>query len=163
MRAALQKQIQVQKQSWVPHLTLFGGYKKIEPDLDGYIFGASLPIPIISSNRPGINKSQLEVDLFEQELLLYLLELKTKIDSRLKVIKNYIDSLQKNSSQFKALEQIVEDITYSYQQQSVSLTDILNYAQIYSEGIQNYYGQLTDYYRSIFELEALAGEILIEF
>jgi hypothetical protein len=163
MKTALQKQIRVQKQSWLPNLTLFGGYKKVEPDFNGYTFGLSLPVPILNINRHQIKKSQVEMGLFENELLLYRLELKSKIDSRLKIINNYLNSLQKNSSRFKTIEQVVENITFSYQQRSVSLTDVLTYAQIYSEGIQNYYVQLTDYYRSIFELEALIGEKLITF
>lgn len=72
-------------------------------------------------------------------------------------------ALQKNSSQFKSIEEVMENITFSYQQGSISLIDVLNSIQIYSEGIQNYYEQLTGYYRTIFEFEAMIGKTLIAF
>ena len=43
----------------------------------------------------------------------------------------------------------------------MSLMELLNAIQIHDNGIQQYFSQLTDYYRSLFELEALTGQILV--
>ncbi len=163
LKNALQKQIQVAKRSWLPYVNLAGGYKKVEPNFEGYTFGLSLPFPILNTNKAQIKKFQIELEMFDNELLLYRLELKSQIKTKLNIINNYLMALQKNSSQFKSIEDVMENIVFSYQQGSISLIDVLNSAQIYSEGIQNYYEQLTAYYRSIFEFEAMIGKTLLEF
>jgi len=163
LKNALQKQIQVAKRSWLPYVNLAGGYKKVEPNFEGYTFGLSLPIPILNTNRAQVNKFQIELELFDNELLLYRLELNSQIKTKLNMINTYLMALQKNSSQFKSIEDVMENIVFSYQQGSLSLIDVLNSTQIYTEGIQNYYEQLIAYYRSIFEFEAVIGKTLIVF
>jgi hypothetical protein len=58
---------------------------------------------------------------------------------------------------------MMESIQTSYQEGWMTLTEMLNAIELQTDGIQAFYKQLTDYYRSLFQLEAIIGKILVNF
>ena len=62
---------------------------------------------------------------------------------------------------FNDAPDMIASALVSYQEGWMSLMELQNAIQIHDNGIQQYFSQLTDYYRSLFELEALTGQILV--
>lgn len=155
---AAQKRVSMQKTSIIPNFSLFGGYKTITPDYNGYVFGLSLPIPILNINTPQIKKEYIELNLAENELYSYKLGAGHEIQTKLATISEYNESLAELSPQFSSTQSLIDDTVFSYKEGQISITDLLNAIQIYAESIDQYYEQLAIYYRNIFELEAIINK-----
>ena len=69
--------------------------------------------------------------------------------------------LSDNEEQFRAADKLVADLVYSFQEGRLQLVDILAGIQVYSESLSNYYEQLYDYYSTLFEIEIMIAEELI--
>lgn len=158
---AAQKRVGMQKSSIVPHFSLFGGYKTINPDYNGYVFGLSLPIPILNLNTPQIKKEYVELNLAENELYSYKLGTGHEIQTKLRTISDYKESLAELTPQFSSTESLIDNTVFSYKEGQISITDLLNAIQIYAESIDQYYEQLAIYYRNIFELEAMINKEIV--
>ncbi len=160
---AAEKRVNMERSSLFPHFNLFGGYKRVDPDFNGFIVGVSLPLPLLNFNKPQVEKQQSELILSKNDLFYYNSRLQNQIKTGLMTIEGYSASLKKTTPQFHSTQDLIDKTVFSYKEGQISLTDLLNSIQIYSESVEQYYEQLTNYYRSIFQLEAMIDEQLVTF
>ncbi len=159
---ALDKHVKLEKGRILPSISLQGGYKKINPGWEGYIFGLSLPLPLLNWNGPQIEEQKIKYRIQFEETSIYRQNLHSELENLILTIQNKSDLLQKSHHELQNYK-IAEDLLAIYQEGALSLTEFLNAIQLYRDGSRNYTEQLSKYYRAVFELEALSGQQLVTF
>ncbi len=162
IKTAIQNKIQMERRRLIPHLNLFGGYKKLESDQDGYLAGISIPLPVFNRNQPAIQKKQVELKIANSKLKQYQQILRGQIETLVSTCHSLEMSLKMAERHFNKKD-MIESILISYQEGWMSLTEMLNVIQIKTDGIQAFYKQLVNYYQSLFQLEAITGQTLVNF
>ncbi len=162
-KVAIQNRIQMERRSVIPRFSLFGGYKKLEQDRDGYLAGISIPLPVLNQNRAVIQKQRIELKITDSEFERYQQIQRGQIKTLVLTIQNLGAALKMAETYFNEDQDMIESIQASYQEGWMTLTEMLNAIQIQTDGIHQFYNQLTEYYRSLFQLEAIIGKILINF
>ena len=161
-KMAIQSRMQMEKGRLIPHFSLFGGSKNVGSGL-GYVAGISIPLPVLNRNRAVIQKQQTELKIASRELERYEQNLRGQIQTLVLAIWNLGTSLDMTESHFKRHPDMISGVLAAYQEGWMSLTEMLNAILIHAEGNQKFYKQLTDYYRGLFELEAITGQTLVTF
>ena len=163
MVQALRSRIQMERGRVIPYFSIFGGTKRVAPNQSGYVAGISIPLPILNRNRARVQKQQIELEITVREFERYGQSLRGQIESLVLAIQNLGASLSMMETNFDEGPDMMASALVSYQEGWMSLMELLNAIQIHDNGIQQYFSQLTDYYRSLIELEALTGQILVTF
>jgi len=161
--SAQKKKIQMEKANILPGFHLSGGYKQVNTDLKGVVVGLSMPLPLLNTNRPQIQKRKRELNLLNLQLDVLKKDRTTKIKTKIKTIREFMEFLQVNSGHIQNTQSVMQSLVYSYQEGWIPLGDVLDGVQVLAESVNSYYEQLGLYYENIFHLEALTGKKLIEF
>ena len=161
LQSAKEKQIRLEKSRILPGLHLSGGYKSVNDDSRGYVVGLSIPLPLLNQNKPQIQQKQIERTIVSLEYDLYKSFIEKNIRTKLLSAQELSAFLSDNEEQFRAADKLVADLVYSFQEGRLQLVDILAGIQVYSESLSNYYEQLYDYYSTLFEIEIMIAEELI--
>jgi len=154
--------ISLEKRAVLPSFSIEGGYKEVTPGDKGYILGISVPIPLLNRNRAAVNEQKITKYIQESEFDLYKYRLYTLINNRLMNIRanqTLLKKYQRDLQNFK----LVEDLTISYQEGHLPLTEYLNAIQLFRESGKQYSEHLAAYFGEIFELETLYGRQLVTF
>ena len=163
MVQALQSRIQMQRGRVIPYFNIFGGTKRVTPSQNGYVAGISIPLPILNRNRALVQKQQIELEITVREFERYGQNMRGQIATLVLAVQNLGASLAMMETNFDEAPDMIASALVSYQEGWMSLIELLNAIQIHDNGIQQYFSQLTDYYQSLFELEALTGQALVTF
>ena len=161
LQNTMQKRIRLAQASLLPEVHVFGGYKQVNTDFKGYVLGLSLPLPIMNLNRSQIFKERIHQNFVNIEFDVYKNRLTQEIKTTVKTIQDFKNSLEQYNHPFRSGDEVIENIVFSYQEGWITLGDVLNGIQIYAESIDEYYDQLANYYRNIFEFEALVDKELL--
>jgi len=152
---ALEKEIGLEKGDIFPSISVAGGYKSVDDQFTGFVFGLSVPIPILNRNSGGIDratadhrKSQAELDLYETTRERHLTRLMLAARDEAGLLKRY-------HGDFELIEEHVTDLALSYKEGWIDLGDFLEGIRTYAEGIESYFDMLEDYNNIVFELERL--------
>lgn len=160
--AALDQQVSLEKSRIFPSFTLQGGYKKINPDFEGYVFGISLPLPILNWNRARVEEVTVQHQLKSVQTELYQQQLLSDYENLIRSIDD-ISTLIRNISEHNKDRSFLENLENAYREGSLSLTEFLNAIQLFRTGNRDFTQQLINYYRYAFQLEAISGRQLINF
>ncbi len=160
---SLSKLSSSEKGKFIPSLNLYGGYKKIEPDLDGYVAGVSIEFPIFNRNGAAAKQLELESRVIKSENALYFNEVETRIGNLVKTIRESQHSLGTVADHFEEDLEALNSLVYSYEEGWMTLNEFLNAIQIEVTGLKDYYSHLINYYEKIFQLEAITGTKLVTF
>ena len=163
MQIALEQQVTVEKGKILPDLSITAGIKKVEPDLNGYVIGLSIPLPLVSLNGGAVEQARVNLDTHQLETQIYMRRLQDKIRNVLAEINADINLLKSTESDFSETQQLLENLAFSWQEGAISLTDFLNGMQILKEAHSRYVMRLSDYYRNLFDLESVSGQKLVSF
>lgn len=159
----LDKMVKLESSNFIPSLDVSAGVKRFADDQDGYTFGVSVPIPIFNSNLKHARKYKIERSIKQTDVAIYERTLKNRIQMIVDEINLSSNLLKENQSLFDSRDEFTNNISFNYTQGIISINDVLNTVQVYTETIENYYDQLNNYYKAIFTLEAEFDETLITF
>ncbi len=159
---SLQKQVSLERWKVIPELNFYGGYKTINPNFKGYMFGVSFALPVLNFNRAQVQNKQIELNRQNYNIDIYKTKLHRKFDRGLNLISGYQETLGKMAANFNQ-KNTIENILTAYQEGWISLTEMLNSFQIVLASSQQYHQQLILFYKTVFELEAITGKQLVEF
>jgi outer membrane protein TolC len=159
---ALDKRVSLEKSRILSTISLQGGYKKIDPGWEGFTLGFSLPLPLLNWNGSQIEEQKIKQSIQSVKTTIYRQNLQLKINNLIKTIQGSLELLQIHSIE-QQNHQIVEDILSMYRENVFTLPEFLNAIQVYRDSNRKYIAQLTIYYQTVFELEALSGQQLITF
>ncbi len=163
MVQALRSRIRMERGRVIPYFNIFGGTKRAAPSQNGYVAGLSIPLPVLNRNRALIQKQQIELEITVREFERFQQSVRGQIETLVLTIQNLGASLAMMQTNFDEAPDMIASALVSYQEGWMSLMELLNAIQIHDNGIQRYFSQLTDYYRSLLELEALTGQALVTF
>lgn len=163
MQEALAQQASAARAAFIPSFNLYGGYKKIDPDYDGYVAGVSLSLPLFNRNGAEARKYEAESKIVAQEAALYRNQVAGKIKALTRSITESQSMLVTVADHFEEDLEALNSLLYSYEEGWLTLSELLNAVQIETAGLEDYYHQLIRYYENLFELEALTGTSLVQF
>jgi outer membrane protein TolC len=163
LQESLARRAETERRRFIPAFNLYGGFKKIEPDLDGYVAGISLDLPLFNVNGAAARRFEVEGDIVARETEIYRRELSGRIEALVSAASELRHALGLVADHFHQDMEAVNTLLFSYQEGWMSLSEFLNAIQIDVTGMQDYYNQLIDYYSSLFELEAITGQKLVSF
>jgi len=159
----LDKMGQAESSNLIPFLDVSAGLKRFSNNQRGYTFGLSMPIPLFNPNLKLSRKYKMEKSMQETNLALHQNRLKNKIRLLIDEINVSRNLLTANQTLFDPRNDVIDNILLNYNQGVITLTDVLNTIQIYTESLESYYNHLNNYYQAIFHLEAEFDETLITF
>lgn len=148
---------------FIPSFNLYGGYKSIGPDNDGYVIGISLSLPFLNTNRASARRFDLERQIASNEAVRFRSEQLGRISSLIASINEAKETLALSHDHFKEDMEALDDLLFSYEEGWLTLSELLNAVQIEVTGLTDYFDHLVRYYQNIFELEAITGETLVLF
>ncbi|MBU2652754.1 MAG: TolC family protein, partial [Bacteroidetes bacterium] len=163
MQQALSKQASAARASLIPSLNLYGGYKKIEPNYDGYVAGVSLSLPLFNRNGAEARRYEAESNIAAQDATLHRSQVAGKVKALTGSITESQSMLATVADHFEEDLEALNNLLYSYEEGWLTLSELLNAIQIETAGLEDYYHQLIRYYENLFELEALTGDSLVRF
>ncbi|MCB2229838.1 TolC family protein [bacterium] len=163
MHEALTKQASAERAAFIPSLNLYGGYKKIDPDYDGYVAGVSLSLPLFNRNGANARMFEAESNIAANEAALYRNQVAGKVKALTRSITESQTMLATVADHFEEDLEALNNLLYSYEEGWLTLSELLNAIQIETAGLEDYYHQLIRYFENLFELEALTGASLVRF
>lgn len=160
---ALAKQAGAERARVLPSFSVYGGYKTIDPDYDGYLVGISLNLPLLNTNRATAMKIDFERQLATTETSRFRTEQLGRIETLVMSISESREILTLSKDHFQEDMEALDDLLFSYEEGWLTLSELLNAVQIEVTGLSDYYDHLIRYYQNIFELEAITGSTLVSF
>ncbi len=163
LRDALLKQADAAKPSLLPGIDLFAGYKRIEPESDGWVAGAMLSLPVFDRKGGASREREAEALIAGSELLFYRNHAAREIDALVQLVKEAEQTLGTIADHMETKPPVMANLLYSYQEGQITLDTFLNAIQIEVTGYTDYYDLLSTYYSNIFRLEAITGSEIVSF
>ncbi|GAB4315145.1 MAG: hypothetical protein Kow0074_02560 [Candidatus Zixiibacteriota bacterium] len=158
----LRSQAGAAKGRFIPNLTVYGGYKAIDPDETGYVVGLSLGIPLFHRNGAAARQYTIRSEIAGREADAFRIRILSRVHGLMDAIQEAQASLN-SIGDIAAGNNIADGLLQSYVDGWITLHELLNAIQITATGLGDYYAQLTKYYEYIFELESMVGVTLVEF
>lgn len=147
---------------FIPRIGLYGGYKEIEPDETGYVFGVRLAIPLFNRNGAQARQHEIRAELAAREAESFRIQKTARVEG-------LVMSIEASQSSLSSIGELPErpDVTsallQSYEEGWISLHELLNAIQVTVSGLTDYHEQLAALYADVFELEAITGTSVLEF
>lgn len=163
LQQALGKQAAAARPSLIPGLDVYAGYKRFDPQLEGYVAGIAMSLPIFDRNAAAARIHRAEERIVEHELALLKARTAGEIEALVHLIGDAKHGLSTLHVQLEDDPPMMSKLLYSYQDGRLSLDAFLNSIQIEVAGMSDYYDQLNGYYRNIFRLEAITGSQIVSF
>jgi outer membrane protein TolC len=159
----LAKQAGAERARLLPSFGLYGGYKSVDPDYTGYVMGVSLSLPLLNTNGATARKFEIERQMARTETERYRTVQYGRLASLVTSIGQAQETLALSQDHFEEDAKALDDMLFAYEEGWLTLSELLNGVQIEIAGLSDYYSHLAQYYRDIFELEAITGRRLVQF
>lgn len=160
---SLDKQSRAARAGWIHSLNLYAGYKEIEPDLDGYVAGVSLSVPLFNANRAAARRHTVERQSVSHDISRYRIQMEADIRALVSAINESQTALAHASDHFQEDREALDDLLYTYEEGMLNLNDLLSAIQIEVSGLNDYYDHLNRFYEAVFTLESITGQTLVQF
>ncbi len=146
----------------VPGLQVYGGFKRFESDLNGFVVGAAVDLPLFDRGAGEAGRLRAEARIVESELSLE----KARRAGDVAALVASLRDRQALLAEFGA--DLAEDsragaLLLSYREGAINLDDLLGAVQIEVAALEAHHAVLAAYYEDIFRLEALTGVQLVDF
>ena len=163
LQQALQKQAEAAKPSLIPGVDLYVGYKQSEPELDGFVGGVALSLPIFDRKAGAARQLEAEQRIAQNKLKLFRSRSADEVGTLVNMIEDAQSMLSTFAMRIEEDTSVIGSLFYSYQEGRYTLDTFLNAIQIEVTGSGDYYDQLYNYYHNIFRLEAITGAAIVSF
>ena len=148
----------VARSARIPSIELTAGYKQLNPNWRGFLFGISVPLPLLSANSESISQAQA-LQRIEQTRLDFVQKEKNQITLQLLDELRHYESILDNFPEYlHNKETFLNRLISSYEEGTLSLSEFLNSLNMMADTYQTRFSQLTEYYGIASELEALTGQ-----
>jgi len=160
---ALESQAKATGPSLIPAIDLYGGYKSFDFEVDGFVAGIALDLPLFDGNAGASKRLQAERLIVENQLAISLARSQEEIASLVIAINEAQPSLAEYADRLDHGSPLADTLLFSYQEGSITLDALLGAIQIESAAVENYFTDLAAYYLNIFRLEAITGTSIARF
>lgn len=159
---ALAAQADAARPGLIPGFGVYGGYKRFESDLDGFVAGVAVDLPLFDQGRGDADRLQAERLVVENALTID----RTRREGEVAALVTSVRAAQPLLAKFVAdFEQdaLADALLLSYREGAITLDELLGAIQIEAAALEAHYTELATYYLNIFRLEALTGVKLVNF
>jgi hypothetical protein len=147
----------------VPAVDIYGGYRQVEPSLDGFAAGIAIDLPLFQHNSGRARRLEAERLIVENEQMLDLVRARGDIESLVDLIEAVQPPLGNFTNRLEDRPPLADTLLFSYREGSLTLGALLGAIQIESAALENYYVEMTAYYLNVFRLEAITGASIVQF
>ena len=162
MARALASQASAAQPGLLPGLDVYAGYKRFDPDLDGFVAGVALDLPLLDNGGAEAARLRAQRRLVEGSLTMERSRRREEIIALTSALKVVQPLLARYAAEIET-ESLPEALLVSYREGAISLDDLLGAIQIETAALDANLADLTAYFQNIFRLEALTGAGLIDF
>jgi outer membrane protein TolC len=155
--------LKLEKVSVIPDVTLFAGYKMLNPDIKGYAAGLSFDLPILNRNGNAIKKRKLDLEIHKNRFSLFKKENELRLKEKILAVQEYGAFLTPMSNHFNSLLNQLDPVVSAYGEGLLSTNDFVNILQTYVGALEQYHNHLLTYFDTISQVEAMTGNSLITF
>lgn len=148
----------VARSSRIPSIEISAGYKQLNPDWKGFLFGVSIPLPVLNANTESIERARSLQRIESNSLDWALTEQNRLIFQLLHEQELYTQKLSRYPEHMENLDPFLNRLLLSYEEGSLSISDFLSTLNLLADTFQTRFNQLESYYSIITELEALTGQ-----
>lgn len=159
---ALEVQADAARPGLVPGLEVYGGYKRFEPDLEGFVAGIALDLPLFDPGKGEAERLRAERLIVESALTADRASREGEIAALVRSLSESQSLLAEFSADFDQ-GSLADAWSISYREGAITLDELLGAIQIEAAAIEAHYADLATYYQNIFRLEALTGAKLVDF
>ncbi|MBU2501564.1 TolC family protein [bacterium] len=159
---ALEVQADAARPGLVPGLEVYGGYKRFEPDLDGFVVGVAFDLPLFDLGKGEAERLRAERLIVESALTADRARREGEIAALVKSLGESQSLLADFAADFDQ-SSLADALSISYREGAITLDELLGAIQIEAAAIEAHYADLATYYQNIFRLEALTGAKLVNF
>jgi hypothetical protein len=159
---ALEDQASAVRPGLVPGLSVYGGLKRFEPDLDGFVAGVAIDLPLFDRSTGEAERLRAERRIVENELGVERARREGEVAALVASLRDAQALLAEFAADL-AQDSLAGALLLSYREGAITLDDLLGAIQIEIAALEAHHADLVAYYRDIFRLEALTGLRLVDF
>lgn len=148
--------------SRLPEFDVSAGYKRLNPDWNGFLVGVSVPLPIINRNQAGIERRRAEQRQVDYQQQQRQKALQAEWQSQWETIRIYHNELADTDFEALQMDEFGRRITQAFSEGTMSLTEALSALEMGVNGYAAYLSKLKGYYKALGHLEFLTDNIYIE-
>jgi hypothetical protein len=148
--------------SFVPALELYGGYRRFDPGLDGFVAGIAMDLPFFDRSAATSRVMGAESVIVEYELDLSRDQAYAEIAALIQVIATGQVALEEFTPRVEQSGEFAETLLLAWREGSLALDALLSAIQIEMAALRNYYDEVAAWYLSLFRLEAMTGASIVD-
>jgi len=159
---ALGLQADAARPGLLPGFDVYGGYKRFEPNLDGFVAGIAIDLPLFDDGSGEADRLDAERQIVESELIAdrtrrqgEVAALVVSLRETQPLLAGFADRIDQDA--------LTDALLLSYREGAITLDELLGAIQIEATALEGHHGNLAAYYENIFRLEALTGVELVHF
>lgn len=145
-----------------PEFDVSAGYKRMNPNLNGFLVGVSIPLPIINRNQAEIEQRSAErrqADLIREQQEQ---RLQIQWQRQWETLNIYYSELKEARAGTLDIKQLGRRIENGFVEGTISLTDALNSFETGANGYRSYISAMKNFYEALAEMEYLTDHNYIE-
>ena len=139
----------------IPEINLSAGYKKQSDNLKGSVIELDFELPLFQRNQIEIDKSEIQISLFEKERTILIEKVKNEVSESLSSYR-LSESLY-NKSQRNNYKNMFRSASLSYQYGELSLVEFIDGINAYIDGLTISNNNKLRYISSYYNLETAVG------
>ncbi len=159
---ALRAQADAARPGLLPGFDIYGGYKRFEPDLDGFVAGIALDLPVFDRGAGDAGRFEAERRIVESELAIDRARREGEVAALVASLREVQPPLEAFAVRVDQ-ESLAETLLLAYREGAITLDELLGAVQIEAAALEAHHEDLATYYLNIFRLEALTGAELVHF
>jgi hypothetical protein len=163
LAGALGKRVEASKPSLLPGFDIYGGYKSIADQIDGFVAGIAVDLPLFDGKAGAAKQLEAQRLIVENRMAMELSLSRGEAASLVGSIREAQMSLARFTGDFNSAEPLTDSLLLQYREGTLALDALLAAIQIEAAALENYYNELAAYYLNIFRLEAISGATIVRF
>ena len=159
---ALGAQADAARPGLIPGFGVYGGYKRFDSDLAGFVAGVAVDLPLFDLGRGEAERLQAERLVVENALIIDRMRregevaaLVTSLRAAQPLLAKFVEDFDQNA--------LADALLLSYREGAITLDELLGAIQIEAAALEAHSTELATYFLNIFRLEALTGVKLVNF
>ncbi len=159
---ALRAQADAARPGLLPGIDVYGGYKRFEPDVDGFVAGVAVDLPLFDRGTGEAGRLEAERLIVENRLAVDRSRREGEVAALVASLRDIQPLLAEFAARFDQ-DSLADALLISYREGAITLDDLLGAIQIEAAAVEAHHADLATYFLNIFRLEALTGAKLVHF
>ncbi len=146
----------------LPDFDVSAGYKRMNPDWNGFLVGFSIPLPVINRNQAEIEQRRAEERQVEYDHQNRRQALENAWQSNRNILDRYHAEISETDSDLLDMSEFGRRIINSFTEGNLSLTEALSSLEMGANGYAAYLSKVSGYYEALGQLEFITQNKYLE-